>query len=53
MTKEQLIQQFAEAIENANSASPTEEMNETQLNQALYAVLDTVDTVSPNLPPRP
>lgn len=53
MTKEQLIQQFADAIENSNSAGMTEEMNETQLNQALYAALDTVDTVSPNLPPRP
>jgi hypothetical protein len=53
MTKEQLIQQFADAIENSNSAGMNEEMNETQLNQALYAALDTVDTVNPNLPPRP
>jgi hypothetical protein len=53
MTKEQLIQQFADAIENSNSASMSEEMNQSQIDDCMYAVQDTVDTVRPNLPPRP
>ena len=53
MTKETLIQQIADAIDNSNSAGMTEDMTDEQLNDSLYAVLDVVDTTNPNLPPRP
>lgn len=52
-TKDQLIALFTDAIVNSSSAGSTTELSYDDLNSALYAALDTVDTVSPNLPPRP